>query len=223
MYRLYASPTPNGIKVSACLEALNLPYDVIAIDLSAKMQKDDWFLRLNPNGRIPVLVDTKEDDFALFESGAILLYLAEKTGRLIPSDVKGRSRVIQWLMFQMAGIGPMQGQANVFNRYAPERIAYAMERYSKETRRLYQVLDAQLVDNEYIAGDYSIADLATWPWCRIHEWSMIDIDDLVHLNRWLEVMNNKAECIKGVEVLEEASGGGKDDDEKKQSGSSILI
>ena len=144
MYDLYTSPTPNGWKVSIALEELELPYEVKPIRLDQMEQKKPEFLAINPNGRIPALVDRDADDFAIFESGAILVYLAEKTGRLLPTDAKGRSQVMQWLMFQMAGVGPMQGQSNVFFRYAPEKIQYAIDRYQNETKRLYGVLDAQL-------------------------------------------------------------------------------
>jgi glutathione S-transferase len=157
-------------------------------------------VRLNPNGRIPTIVDRDEGDFAVFESGAILLYLAEKTGQLLPHDRKGRSAAIQWLMFQMGGVGPMQGQANVFFRYAPERIEYAIERYHTETKRLYQVLDRRLADHEYLAGDYSIADIATWPWVRIHAWAGVEIDDLPHLQRWIEALAARPACQRGVAV-----------------------
>src|SRR5690606_20417662 len=135
------------------------------------------------NGRIPAIVDQDNDGFAVFESGAILIYLAEKTGRLMPSDPRGRSLVIQWLMFQMGGVGPMQGQANVFHRYFPERIASVTERYQKETRRLYEVLESRLAEVEYLAGDYSIADIATFPWVRVHDWAGVDVDGLPNLQR----------------------------------------
>ena len=139
-----------------------------AIRLDQLEQRQESFLRINPNGRIPAIVDHDADDFAVFESGAILIYLAEKTGRLLPADPKGRSLAIQWLMFQMGGVGPMQGQANVFYRYAPEKIPFAIERYQRETRRLYEVLERRLGESEYLAGDYSIADVATWPWVTLH-------------------------------------------------------
>ena len=186
MIDLYTSPTPNGWKVSIALEELSLPYDVKPIRLDKLEQKEPDYLRINPNGRIPTIVDRDEDDFAVFESGAILIYLAEKAGRLMPSDAKGRSRVIQWVMFQMGGIGPMQGQANVFFRYAPEKIQYAIDRYQKETRRLYEILDARLADEPYLAGDYSIADVATWPWVSIHGWSGVEVEDLPNLKRWID-------------------------------------
>ena len=160
MIDLYTAATPNGHKVSIALEELALPYTLKVLDLSKSEQKEPAYLAINPNGRIPAIVDHELDDFAVFESGAILLYLAEKTGRLMPKDVKGRSRVIQWLMFQMGGIGPMMGQANVFYRYFPEKIQSVIDRYQGESRRLFRVLDGHLKDHEYLAGDYSIADIA---------------------------------------------------------------
>ena len=152
MIDLYTAPTPNGHKISIALEELALPYEVHVIDLQAEEQKKPWFLDLNPNGRIPVIVDRDAEDFAVFESGAILVYLAEKTGKLLPQTPRERSVVIQWLMFQMAGVGPMQGQSNVFFRYAPEKIEYAIRRYQNETKRLYTVLDKRLAEVEYLAG-----------------------------------------------------------------------
>ena len=163
MIDLYTADTPNGFKVSIALEELGLPYEVHALSFANREQKAPEYLKINPNGRIPAIVDRDNDNFAVFESGAILIYLAEKTGRLMPSDFKGRSTVIQWLMFQMGGVGPMQGQANVFHRYFPEKIPAAIERYQHETRRLYDVLDGRLAQVEYLAGDYSIADIATFP------------------------------------------------------------
>ena len=164
MIDLYTAATPNGHKASICLEEMALPYAVHPISLSKGEQKTPEFLRLSPNGRIPAIVDRDAGDFPIFESGAILIYLAEKTGQFLPTEVKARSRALQWLMWQMGGIGPMMGQANVFYRYAPEKIEFAIGRYQREVRRLFEVLDRQLADHEYMAGDYSIADIATWPW-----------------------------------------------------------
>ena len=160
MIDLYTAATPNGYKVSVALEELGLPYELHTLDLAAQEQKQPWFLAINPNGRIPAIIDHDENDFAVFESGAILVYLAEKTGRLMPHDPKGRSRVMQWLMFQMGGIGPMMGQANVFYRYLPEKIPLAIHRYQNESKRLFRVLDTHLAEHEWLAGDYSIADIA---------------------------------------------------------------
>ena len=154
MIDLYTWTTPNGWKVSCTLEELGLPYTVHQIDITTGIQKEPDFLAINPNGRIPAIIDRDNDNFVVFESGAIMIYLAEKAGKLLPTDVKGRSKVIQWLMFQMGGLGPMQGQANVFYRYFPEKLPSAIERYQKETKRLYSVLEGRLVDNEYLAGDF---------------------------------------------------------------------
>jgi glutathione S-transferase len=197
---LYTAPTPNGWKVSILLEELGLPYSVRVIHLQEGEQKEPWYLKLNPNGRIPTIVDREENDFAVFESGAILIYLAEKTGRFLPTARRARSEVLQWLMFQMGGIGPMQGQANVFFRYAPEQIPYAIDRYQKETHRLYEVLDRRLEDREFLAGDYSIADMATWPWVRIHAWAGVEVDDLPHLRRWIDQIRERPAVQRGVEV-----------------------
>jgi glutathione S-transferase len=151
MIDLYTAATPNGWKISVALEELELPYEVRRISFRKQEQKSEWYLALNPNGKIPTIVDRDEENFAVFESGAILIYLAEKTGKLMPSDVKGRSRVLQWLMFQKGGIGPMMGQANIFFRYLPEKIQPAIDRYQNETRRLFEVLERRLADNEYLA------------------------------------------------------------------------
>lgn len=198
MIDLYSAATPNGHKASIALEELALPYTLHKLDLQQNQQKEPWFLAINPNGRIPAIVDRAEDNFAVFESGAILIYLAEKTGRLMPSDTKGRSKVIQWLMFQMGGIGPMMGQANVFYRYFPEKIQPAIDRYQGESKRLFRVLDGHLKDHEYLAGDYSIADIANWAWVRTHNWSGVPVDDLPHLQRWIEAIRVRPAVQKGL-------------------------
>jgi GSH-dependent disulfide-bond oxidoreductase len=200
MIELYTAPTPNGWKVSIALEELGLPYTAHLIDILKGVQKEPWFLAINPNGRIPAIVDRDADDFAIFESGAILIYLAEKTGRLMPRDAKGRSVVLQWLMFQMGGVGPMMGQANVFFRYFPEKIAPAIERYQNEVKRLLGVLDGHLKDHEYLAGDYSIADIANWSWVRTHNWSGVAIGDFPHLKRWLDTIAMRPAAQKGITV-----------------------
>ena len=202
MIDLYTAATPNGYKASIVLEELELPYTVHPINLSTLEQKEEWFLKLNPNGRIPVIVDRENDDFVVFESGAILLYLAETTGRLIPANPKDRSQVIQWLRFQMGGIGPMQGQANVFYRYAPEPIPYAIERYQKETRRLYEVLERRLAGRDYLVGDYSIADIASFTWVHAHHWSGVSLDGLGHVRRWLERIEARPAVQRGLIVPE---------------------
>jgi glutathione S-transferase/GST-like protein len=203
MITLYTAATPNGIKVSIALEELGLEYAVKPVSLSTLEQKEDWFLRINPNGRIPAIVDHAHNDFAVFESGAILVYLASQTGRLMPAEPKGASLVMQWLMFQMGGIGPMMGQANVFYRYAPEKIPYAIDRYQREVRRLLEVLDDQLKEHEYLAGDYSIADIANWCWAQSHDWSGVSIDGLDNLQRWLEQIGNRPAVIRGKAVPDE--------------------
>jgi GSH-dependent disulfide-bond oxidoreductase len=195
---LFTAATPNGWKVSVALEELGLPYTVRALSLGKLEQKEEWFLAINPNGRIPAIVDHGNGDFAVFESGAILVYLAEKTGKLLPAEAKARSRVMQWLMFQMGGVGPMMGQANVFFRYAPEKIPYAIDRYQREARRLFEVMERQLKDNEYIAGDeYSIADIALWCWVAGHEWSGVNIDGLPGLKRWLDLLGARPAVQRG--------------------------
>ncbi len=198
MIDLYTAATPNGHKISIALEELALPYSMHVLELSLGQQKEPWFLAINPNGRIPAIVDRAADNFAVFESGAILLYLAEKTGQLMPQDVKGRSLVLQWLMFQMGGIGPMMGQANVFFRYFPEKIQAAIDRYQGESKRLMRVLDGRLKDHEYLAGAYSIADIANWAWVRTHNWSGVQIDDLPHLQRWVEAIRARPAVQKGI-------------------------
>jgi GST-like protein len=198
MIDLYTAATPNGWKVSIALEELALPYQVHVLDLAAGDQKQPWFTAINPNGRIPAIVDREAADFAVFESGAILLYLAEKTGRLIPADAKGRSLVVQWLMFQMGGVGPMMGQANVFTRYFPEPLPAVIDRYRRESRRLFEVLDARLADHEWLAGDYSIADIANWSWVHTHEWPGVAVEGLPHLQRWLAAMAARPAVAKGV-------------------------
>jgi glutathione S-transferase/GST-like protein len=200
MIELYTAATPNGHKVSIALEELGLPYQIRVLDLAAGEQKQDWYLAINPNGRIPAIVDHDAGCFPVFESGAILVWLAEKAGRLMPPDAKGRSLVLQWLMYQMAGVGPMMGQANVFFRYLPEKIPVAIDRYQGEGRRLLSVLDRRLADHEYLAGDYSIADIANFAWARTHRWSGIDVSDLPHLQRWLRQIRERPAVDRGLSV-----------------------
>ena len=200
MIDLYTAATPNGWKASITLEELGLPYELHAIDLSAGEQHEPRFRALNLNGRIPVIVDRSTEDLTVFESGAIMLYLAEQTGRLMPSDTRGRYDVIQWLMFQMGGIGPMQGQAVVFERYFNEDVPAARRRYKNETRRLYEVLNTRLADHEYLAGDYSIADIANWSWVKAHRWARVPIDGLDHLARWIDAIADRPAVQRGIEV-----------------------
>jgi len=197
---LYTASTPNGHKASCTLEELGLPYEVHALDLGAGEQRSARYLAINPNGRIPAIVDRAENNLAVFESGAIMIYLAEKAGKLLPSDRAGRARVIQWLMFQMGGIGPMMGQANVFFRYFPEKIQPAIDRYQNECRRLFEVLDRRLGESEWLADDYSIADIANWCWVRTYKWSGVSRDGLENLDRWLSVMKEKPGLQQGIQV-----------------------
>jgi glutathione S-transferase len=200
MIDLYTAPTPNGHKASCALEELGIDYTVKLVDITSGDQHKPDFRALNPNGRIPVIVDRANDDFAIFESGAIMVYLAEQAGKLLPGDAKGRSRVMQWLMFQMGGIGPMMGQANVFYRYFPEKIPAVIDRYQNEGRRLFEVLDSRLGESEWLADDYSIADIANWCWVRTYRWSGISRDGLENLDRWLAVMKEKPGLQRGVTV-----------------------
>jgi GST-like protein len=201
MIELFTAATPNGWKVSIALEEMGLPYTVRTLSLSKLEQKEDWFLRINPNGRIPAIIDHDNGDFAVFESGAILIYLAEKSGRFLPTEPKARSRVLQWLMFQMGGVGPMMGQANVFFRYAPEKIPYAIERYQREVRRLFEVMERQLVGNEYIAGsEYTIADIALWSWIAGYGWSGVSVEGLPQLKRWMDIIGARPAAQKGRNI-----------------------
>ncbi|MBB4633166.1 glutathione S-transferase family protein [Sphingosinicella soli] len=210
MMKLYTAATPNGYKASVALEEMGFDYEVEKIDLTGGIQKQDWFLEINPNGRIPALV---HDDFPIFESGAIMLYLARLSGKFYGTDTKSQSRVEQWLMFQMGGIGPMMGQANVFYRYFPEKIQPAIDRYQSEGRRLFGVLERQLSRTEYLAGDYSIADMANWCWVRTHKWSGISIDGLPNLQRWLEAIMTRPAVQKGITVPEDMRARIRDEDE----------
>jgi len=197
---LYTAATPNGHKASIALEELGLPYDVHALDLGALEQKRPEFLAVNPNGRIPAIVDRDNDNFTVFESGAVLIYLADKAGALLPKEHRRRSITLQWLMFQIGGVGPMQGQANVFNRYFPEKIPSVIDRYQKETRRLYEVLNTQLADHEYLADEYSIADIANFSWVRTHEWAGVRLSGLTHLSRWLTTVAARPAVERGLAV-----------------------
>lgn len=223
MIDLYTAETPNGWKIAIALEELGLPYRVHALRLSQGEQKQPWYLELNPNGRIPTLVDRDNDDFVVFESGAILMYLAEKTGRLMPADAKGRSRVVQWLMFQMAGVGPMMGQANVFFRYAPEKIPFAIDRYQREVRRLFEVLERQLGKHEYLAGEYSIADIAHWSWVHAHDWSGVSIEGLTNLQRWLAAVGARPAVQRGRAVPPPVDLGDRDEKKTVDAGRKLLV
>ena len=195
MLELFTSETPNGWKATILLEELGVPYKVTPISLTNQEQKTPEFLAINPNGKIPALVD---DGFAVFESGAILLYLAEKFGRFIPADAQGRSRAIQWVMWQVSGLGPMMGQATVFNRYFPEKLPSVIERYTRESRRLLGVLDGALEGKDYLAGDYSIADIACFPWVRGHEWAGVTLDGLPNIPRWMADIGARPAVQRGL-------------------------
>ena len=200
MIDLYTAPTPNGWKASVTLEELEIPYETHYINLGKNEQKEASYLAINPNGRIPAIVDREIGNLAIFESGALMIHLAEKAGRLLPSDPARRARVLSWLMFQMGGVGPMMGQANVFYRYFPEKIPSAIARYQNESRRLFEVLDRQLAASEWLADDFSIADIANWCWARTHRWSGVSIEGLEHLGRWLSAMNGRPACRRGLDV-----------------------
>lgn len=198
---LYTAATPNGWKIVIMLEELGIDYNVKPIKLMEGEQKKPEYLAINPNGRIPAIVDN-ETGINVFESGAILIYLAEKYNRFLPKEGPSRYEVLEWLMFQMSGVGPMQGQANVFNSYVPEKIPYAIERYQKETLRLYGVLDKQLAKSEFIAGEYSIADMATWPWVYGYERAGINLEGLNNLERWLKQLGEKEIYKKAITIPE---------------------
>jgi len=197
---LYTAPTPNGWKASVVLEELQIPYRVNHVKILEGEQRKPDYLAINPNGRIPAIVDHDEDGFAVFDSGAILIYLARKSGKLLPADAQGSSLVIQWLMFQMSGVGPMMGQANVFFRYSEEKIQSVIDRYQNESKRLLTVLDHRLKENEFLAGEFSIADIANWCWARTYSWSGIDISDLPDLRRWLDTIAARPACQRGIVV-----------------------
>ena len=199
MIDLYTAATPNGWKATITLEELALPYTVHAVDLTLSEQDTPEFRALNPNGRIPAIFD-HETSMTVFESGAILLYLAEKAGQLLPTNLSDRYCVIQWLMFQMGGIGPMQGQAVVFERYFGEDVPVARTRYKNEARRLYEVLNTRLAESEYLAGDYSVADIANWAWVKTHRWARIPMDGLEHLQRWVDAIAARPAAQRGLEI-----------------------
>ena len=214
---LYTASTPNGWKASCLLEELGLEYQVENINLMKGEQKLPEFLQMNPNGRIPVIRD-RQNQQVVFESGAIMIYLAEKTGQLLPSSGAKRYEVLQWLMFQMGGVGPMMGQANVFFRYFPEKIPPAIDRYQHESKRLLTVLDDQLKDNEFLCGEFSIADIANWCWARTHEWSGVDISELENLQRWINAIFQRPACAKGILVPEKV-----DPELVKKAGEGLVV
>ena len=199
MIDLYTAPTPNGWKVSMALEEMGLPYEMHLVNLGKGEQREPEFLALSPNGRIPAMAD-RDNGIRIFESGAILLYLAEKSGLLMPKDMEGRYEVMQWLMFQMSGIGPMQGQAVAFVRYFPEEVPQAISRYCNETRRLYEVLDRHLEGREFLAREYSIADIANYSWIRSHKWARVSVDGLANLQRWMQDLAARPGIQRGCQV-----------------------
>lgn len=205
MIDVYSWPTPNGHKVHIMLEETGLAYRVIPIDIAAGDQFKPEFLKISPNNKIPAIVDSDGPDgepMSLFESGAILVYLAGKTGRFLPQSVRDKYATLQWLMFQMGSIGPMLGQAHHFNIYAPEKIAYAMNRYTREANRLYGVMDRRLGESEYIAcGEYTIADIAIMPWLRSYKNQGVDMDQYPNVKRWFEKINARPAVQRGLAVL----------------------
>ncbi|RKZ68816.1 MAG: glutathione S-transferase [Gammaproteobacteria bacterium] len=203
MITLYTSATPNGRKISIALEELGFTYEVKDINLTENVQKEDWYLKINPNGKIPAIIDHDANDITIFESGAILIYLAEKADRLLPSDSVNRFNVLQWLFLQVGGVGPMQGQANVFYRYMDNAIPEATHRYQNETNRLYALLDEQLSRYEYLAGDLSIADIAHYPWIKIAYWAGINIDNYDSIKAWLKRLDARESFISGINVPED--------------------
>ncbi|MSP68491.1 MAG: glutathione S-transferase family protein [Alphaproteobacteria bacterium] len=219
MIDLYTWPTPNGHKVHIMLEECALPYKVIPINIGAGDQFKPDFLKISPNNKMPAMVDPDGPEggpFPLFESGAMLIYLAEKTAKFMPKGTRGRYTAIQWLMFQMGSVGPMCGQLNHFRSYAPEQIPYAIDRYASEVNRLYGVMDKRLGEVAYLAGDYSIADMACFPWIRIHERQGIDIGKYPNVKRWMDAIAGRPAVVKGVQVLAERQRqGAMSDDEKK--------
>ena len=203
MIDLYTWTTPNGRKASIGLEEFGLPYTAHAIDIGKGEQFAPDFLKISPNNRIPAIVD-RDNGMSLFESGAILIYLADKTGKLLPKDGEERYRVIEWLMWQMGGVGPMIGQAHHFLRQNPGKAPYAEERYHKEALRLYGVLDRRLEGRDFMAGDYSIADIATWPWIARFEWHKVDLNQFPNVKRWYVSIAQRPAVQKGYQVPKDA-------------------
>jgi GST-like protein len=206
MIDLYYWPTPNGHKIPIMLEECGLPYQVHPVNMLKGDQFKPEYLKLNPNNKIPTIVDRDGPGgkpYAVFESGAILMYLAEKTAKFWPADMARRYDIIQWTIFQVASLGPLFGQCGHFLRYAPEKIPYAIDRYWNETKRLYRVMDRRLADRDYLAGDYSIADIATYPWIKINWFHNIEIDDYPNVKRWRERVGVRPAVIKGCALLED--------------------
>jgi GST-like protein len=214
MIDLYFWPTPNGQKVSIFLEEAGLPYNVIGVNIGKGEQFEPKFLEISPNNKIPAIVDHDGPDgqpISVFESGAILLYLADKTGKFMPRDARGRWQVVEWLMFQMGTVGPMLGQANHFRNYAPEKLQYAIDRYTNESKRIFNVMDRRLAKHEYLAGEYSIADMACWPWIITRKKSG-EYDEFASLKRWADAIGERPAVKRGMTVLTDviARGAGMD-------------
>lgn len=199
---LYTAGTPNGWKASILLEELGIPYNVQSIAMAKNEQKEPWFIKINPNGRIPAIVDHDEEDLPVFESGAIMIYLAEKESKFLPSNTRGKAEVISWLMFQMGGIGPMQGQAAHFVNFAPEKIEYGIRRYTNETRRLYGVIEKALADGRQwlAAGEYTIADMANFSWMYVHHMAGVSVDDLPNVKAWMKRIEDRPAVQRGIDV-----------------------
>ena len=222
MIDCFLAPTPNGLKIKLFLEETGLAHRLIPVSLSRGEQFRPEFQAISPNSKIPVIVDhdpaADGPPVSLFESGAILLYLAEKTGRFMPADVRGRAEVLQWLFWQVSGLGPMAGQIGYFNVYAQQKVPFAIERYARETRRLYGVLDKRLADREYVAGEYSIADIACYPWIVPHAGHQQTLDDFAHLKRWFTTIGARPAVIRtyaGVEDVYAQKGAPIPDDAKR--------
>lgn len=201
---MYTAGTPNGWKASILLEELGIPYHVHAIAMAKNEQKEPWFIKINPNGRIPAIVDHDEGDLPVFESGAIMIYLAEKHGKFLPTNIRSKAEVISWLMFQMGGLGPMQGQAAHFVRFAPEQIEYGIKRYTNETKRLYGVIEKALSDGRQwlAAGEYTIADIANFSWMYVHQMAGVTLDDLPHVQAWMKRIEERPAVKRGIDVPE---------------------
>lgn len=218
MIDFYTAATPNGHKVSIALEEMKLPYELHEIDFNEADQKKPDYLKFSPNGKIPTIIDRDEDHFAVFESGAILIYLAEKTGQFMPADPRQRSVVLQWLMLQMAGVGPMMGQAFVFLNYFEETIPSVIERYTNESKRLLGVLDKRLGEAEYLADDYSIADMATFPWASRYEMIGLEADSLPNLSRWIKQLGERPAVQAGLLIPPKLS-----DEERIERAKKMLV
>jgi GSH-dependent disulfide-bond oxidoreductase len=206
MIKLYTWNTPNGYKVPIMLEECGIEYEIITVNIAEGEQHKPKYLKLNPNNKIPTIIDVKSasDQIVIFESGAILLYLAEKSGKFLPKNLRGKYQVMEWLMFQMGGIGPMLGQAAHFIQFAPEKVEYGIKRYGEEAKRIYSVLEKRLKTEEYLAGKYSIADMAAWPWVRGYEMTGIKIANFPHVKKWLDRIAERPAVKRALKKVDEA-------------------